>query len=630
MLSLDDIELLFARHGVDAVQRRAGDAARARAADGAPRRADRGATTRSSPPACCTTSATCSTTRARRRRCAASTTRTSTSRCRSCAACSPTRCSMRSSCTSTPSATCASVDPGVLRRASRTTRSAASRCRAAPFDAAAAAALHRPARRARRGAAAPVGRPRQAGRAGDAAARPFPPARGGCARSTPADAPALTWPVVLAVLFGALLHASWNALIKSGGDKARRHGAGARPRLRCVGAAACCSGSACRARAAGPASRPRWSSTSATTSRWSAPTATASWASPTRSCAASRRCWSRCAAATLIGEAPSTSPPGSASSASRSASRWSAWRIRARRCITARRSPSRSPTPAIIAAYTVVDGLGVRTVGRRAALRDGAVRARRHLPIPSIVWLRRSAEARRASRAPTPPGAGRWRCSAARASIGSYAIALWAMTRAPVAAVAALRETSVLFAAVLGTVLLKERFGVQRAIGTLGVVSGRDGAAARLSPLRLDHRARKAVGRRPAALRCGGRRCAATTLRCSGCGGERRTRPRTAGSSRCASCLCSVLGHAALDASPWKAIRTHPQRCALGAAQARRPLARRHGLAVGHSRCTLRRPRRGAELRRRPQSPLRRRETGAAGSGNRSHELRRRSSSHVS
>ena len=31
---------------------------------------------------------------------------------------------------------------------------------------------------------------------------------------------ALTWPVVLAVLFGALLHASWNALIKAGTDKA--------------------------------------------------------------------------------------------------------------------------------------------------------------------------------------------------------------------------------------------------------------------------------------------------------------------------------------------------------------------------------------------------------------------------
>jgi drug/metabolite transporter (DMT)-like permease len=58
------------------------------------------------------------------------------------------------------------------------------------------------------------------------------------------------------------------------------------------------------------------------------------------------------------------------------------------------------------------------------------------------------------------------------ASFGSYAIALWAMTRAPVAAVAALRETSVLFAAVLGTRLLKEPFGARRAVGTLCIVGG--------------------------------------------------------------------------------------------------------------------------------------------------------------
>ena len=46
------------------------------------------------------------------------------------------------------------------------------------------------------------------------------------------------------------------------------------------------------------------------------------------------------------------------------------------------------------------------------------------------------------------------------------------MTRAPVAAVAALRETSVLFAAVLGTWLLKEPFGLRRAAGTLAIVGG--------------------------------------------------------------------------------------------------------------------------------------------------------------
>ncbi len=58
------------------------------------------------------------------------------------------------------------------------------------------------------------------------------------------------------------------------------------------------------------------------------------------------------------------------------------------------------------------------------------------------------------------------------ASVGRHAIALWAMTRAPVASVAALRETSVLFATVLGTWMLKEEVGWQRAIGTVVIVGG--------------------------------------------------------------------------------------------------------------------------------------------------------------
>ena len=60
----------------------------------------------------------------------------------------------------------------------------------------------------------------------------------------------------------------------------------------------------------------------------------------------------------------------------------------------------------------------------------------------------------------------------AMASLGSYGIALWAMTRAPVAAVAALRETSVLFAALIGCTLLKERLGVWRVTGAAIIASG--------------------------------------------------------------------------------------------------------------------------------------------------------------
>ena len=58
------------------------------------------------------------------------------------------------------------------------------------------------------------------------------------------------------------------------------------------------------------------------------------------------------------------------------------------------------------------------------------------------------------------------------ASLGSYGIALWAMTRAPVAAVSAMRETSVLFATALSVLVLKERFGAQRLLGACVIVAG--------------------------------------------------------------------------------------------------------------------------------------------------------------
>jgi drug/metabolite transporter (DMT)-like permease len=57
-------------------------------------------------------------------------------------------------------------------------------------------------------------------------------------------------------------------------------------------------------------------------------------------------------------------------------------------------------------------------------------------------------------------------------STGAYGIALWAMTRAPVALVAALRETSVLFALLIGAWILKERIGPTRWAGALAIVGG--------------------------------------------------------------------------------------------------------------------------------------------------------------
>jgi phosphonate utilization associated putative membrane protein len=121
----------------------------------------------------------------------------------------------------------------------------------------------------------------------------------------------------------------------------------------------------------------------------------------------------------------------------------------------------------IIATYTVIDGLGVRISGNALqyvlgffAL-DGWLFGA--LVLRERGWATGWAYAR--TRAP-------FALVGAVASIGSYGIALWAMTRAPVAAVAALRETSVLFAAVIGTSLLKEAFTARRALGTLAILAG--------------------------------------------------------------------------------------------------------------------------------------------------------------
>jgi len=54
----------------------------------------------------------------------------------------------------------------------------------------------------------------------------------------------------------------------------------------------------------------------------------------------------------------------------------------------------------------------------------------------------------------------------------AYAIVIYALTLAPMAVVAALRETGVIFAAVIGTVLLREGFGLRRIAAATTVVAG--------------------------------------------------------------------------------------------------------------------------------------------------------------
>ena len=62
--------------------------------------------------------------------------------------------------------------------------------------------------------------------------------------------------------------------------------------------------------------------------------------------------------------------------------------------------------------------------------------------------------------------------------IASYCVFMWALSRAQVGAVSALRETSVVFAAILGTLILKERMTGARAVAILLVAGGAAAIAA--------------------------------------------------------------------------------------------------------------------------------------------------------
>ena len=54
-------------------------------------------------------------------------------------------------------------------------------------------------------------------------------------------------------------------------------------------------------------------------------------------------------------------------------------------------------------------------------------------------------------------------------SVGAYALVLWAQTRAELAPIAALRESSIIVGAAIGAVFFNERFGVPR-IAAAGLV----------------------------------------------------------------------------------------------------------------------------------------------------------------
>jgi drug/metabolite transporter (DMT)-like permease len=123
-------------------------------------------------------------------------------------------------------------------------------------------------------------------------------------------------------------------------------------------------------------------------------------------------------------------------------------------------------TAAFTASYTIVDGIGARLSGTPSGFTmwlfvgDGAVMA-------VYAGLSRGREGF-AGLAPA------WRSGliAGALSLASYWIAIWAFTRAPIALVAALRETSVLFAMLIAVIVLKEDAGRWRWLASTMILIG--------------------------------------------------------------------------------------------------------------------------------------------------------------
>jgi drug/metabolite transporter (DMT)-like permease len=123
----------------------------------------------------------------------------------------------------------------------------------------------------------------------------------------------------------------------------------------------------------------------------------------------------------------------------------------------------------VIAAYTLIDGIGVRKSAAPAAYTMW-IFALGALPILAWVLFFRRSEIVRYARHRLHLG-----LLGGAATVGSYGLVLSAMTLAPIALVAALRETSILFATVIAVVFLRERIGWMRylaiALIALGAVT---------------------------------------------------------------------------------------------------------------------------------------------------------------
>ncbi|HIW78867.1 MAG TPA: DMT family transporter [Candidatus Bilophila faecipullorum] len=123
-------------------------------------------------------------------------------------------------------------------------------------------------------------------------------------------------------------------------------------------------------------------------------------------------------------------------------------------------------TAVVIMGYTLFDGYGARASGNPISYVCWLY-VINTFPINIILLLRQR-------KSYIPYFKQRWKIGlfGGLCSLGSYGVALWAMTKAPIAMVAALRETSVIFGMLLAILFLGEKFSPVKLLAVVLVATG--------------------------------------------------------------------------------------------------------------------------------------------------------------
>ena len=140
--------------------------------------------------------------------------------------------------------------------------------------------------------------------------------------------------------------------------------------------------------------------------------------------------------------------------------------LRRRRFRTSRATGLALLNASVIATYTLIDGAGSRASGAPATY-TAWIFLFTAVPMLAVAITRRRTELIAFTRRQWWVGA-----VGGPANVGAYGLVLEAVTRAPVASVAALRETSILFATVVARYVLKERVDRYRVGGTVVIAIG--------------------------------------------------------------------------------------------------------------------------------------------------------------